>query len=68
MGKVTVNFSPRQTLPIGYNVEWWESDEHYHYTTPNENFESPIYADRFMARRACLWYIQSLGLNVRKTQ
>jgi len=60
MDKFTINFSANQKLPNGYSVEFWESDEHYHFTTPDENFESEIYCTRFMARKACLKYIASL--------
>lgn len=60
METFTINFPANQKLPGGYSVEFWESDEHYHFTTPDENFESEAYCDRFMARKACLKYITSL--------
>jgi hypothetical protein len=61
MEKIRISFSQNQKLPDGYFVEWWESDEHYHFATPDENFESEIYCTRFMARKACLSYIKSLN-------
>ena len=57
--RIKINFG-KANLPPGYGVEWWEADEHYHFTTPAPDFESLMYCDRYMARRACLAYIQSL--------
>lgn len=48
---VPINFSPRQPLFPGYRVQWWESDEHYHWVIDEDTY-SEIFADRFDARRA----------------
>ena len=48
---VTIKFAPRQKLPPGYRVEWWESDEHYHWVNDRDR-HSDVFADRFQAYRA----------------
>ena len=51
--KIKINFSNNQKLPPGYLIEWWESDEHYHFVIENDaDFESVCYCDRFMCRQA----------------
>jgi hypothetical protein len=52
MEKYKINFSKNQRLPDGYSVEWWECDEHFHFTIPNDNFESLAFSSKWMARRA----------------
>ena len=34
-------YSDRTPLPPGYDVEWWEEDEHYHWVSPDPN----VYSD-----------------------
>ncbi len=38
MDKVVINFAKHQKLPEGYRVEWWESDEHYHWVIDDDNY------------------------------
>ena len=56
---IIINFPKHQKLPDGYNVVWMELVERFLFTTPDKNFESPIYCDRYIARRACLKQIES---------
>lgn len=58
---IIVNFSSNQKLPEGYSVIWNPDVERYFFTTPDENFESLPFSDRFMARRVCLMHIKSLN-------
>jgi hypothetical protein len=44
-----VNFGNLAPLPAGYQVEWWECDEHYHWTGPEEE-ASCCSCDRFDVR------------------
>lgn len=47
---VLVRFSPHQTLPPGYTVQWWEQDEHHHWVL-SESIYSDCERDRWAARR-----------------
>lgn len=47
-----VRFSKPQSPPPGYRVEWWDSDEHYHWVKGEGQEFSDIFSDRWAARRA----------------
>ena len=49
-------------LPPGYEVKWVECVEHYMGFGPNE-VDSPIYCNRFMARRWCYAHYNRQFLN-----
>lgn len=55
-----VNFASHHPLPPGYRIEWWHSDEHYHWV--NGERHSDVFADRFQARRAAWSDARSLEL------
>jgi len=62
---VKINFPPRQKLPPGYRVEWWASDEHYHWVIDEDTY-SQIFANRYQARRAA-WAHYFDGLCIEET-
>lgn len=39
--RIKINFG-KAALPDGCGVEWWEADEHYHFVTPDPDFESAM--------------------------
>lgn len=45
-----INFAKHQPLPPGYQVEWWEQDEMYHWAI-SEDVYSEGCCDRWMAWR-----------------
>jgi hypothetical protein len=56
MRVVNIKFSKNQKLPPNYKIEWWESDEFYHWVIDRDIYSIP-YSNRFMAyRRAWLHY------------
>lgn len=56
-----VNFPKHQQLPVGWYVEYWECDEHYHYTCPEKDIESEVYSSRWQARKAALFHIKTIA-------
>ena len=59
-----IMFSPNQSLPDGYSVEWWPSDEMYHWVHDPSRYhgEPEVYSEgcccRFMARRGAIRHSQ----------
>lgn len=49
-GEHVVKFAPNQKLPPGYTVQWWDSDEHYHWVLDEDTY-SCCTCCRFSARR-----------------
>lgn len=60
MPDAKIRFSPRQALPPGYSVEWWECDEMYRWVHDPSRVdgEPEVYGDaccsRWMARRGAI--------------
>lgn len=50
MRRHKVNFAPNQKLPPGYSVEWFESDEMYHWVISDDLY-SVCCCCRWMAYR-----------------
>lgn len=48
---IEIRFAPRQKLPPGYRVEWWECDERYHWTLPAADLEGGACCCRWMCWR-----------------
>lgn len=51
MEQIVIKFSKYQKLPIGYRIEWWEADEHYHWVI-DENTYSCAFSSRWQAFRS----------------
>ena len=51
MEQIVIKFSRHQKLPIGYRIEWWEADEHYHWVI-DENTYSCAFSSRWQAFRS----------------
>lgn len=61
MEQIIINFAKHQKLPPRYKIEYWESDEHYHWVIDDNNY-SEMYSSKWQARRAS-WahYRDSIG-------
>ena len=51
MEKIKIKFAKHQKLPIGYKIEWWEADEHFHWVIDDDNY-SCSFASKWDAYRS----------------
>jgi len=66
MTRQEVAFSKNQKLPIGYRVEWWESDEHYHWVIDNDTY-SCMFSDRFMCYKNA-WFHHRIEKKIKRVK
>ena len=54
MKNVIIKFAKQQKPPAGYRIEWWESDEHFHWVIDYDNYSCP-FATKWQAYRSAWW-------------